>query len=282
MVKEIFDDYVNGLSVCSIAKKLNNKNALNRNWRTTTIDRMLSNYIYCGDYLYGKRAKNTEPIHLEDVCPAIIDKETFKMVQTQKERNLKNYTRKHTYVYMQKIVCSKCHKIMGGSSSTSKDNTKHIYYKCACCKTRINEKRIEKSLMNFLNDMLDFFLIIDNSFKPTINIDVENDIRKYEEIKKELDTKISRIKSAFIEGFIEVSTLQNELSTLEKELQVVESKLTELNEIKTNSEYKQDIKTIFNDKEIINEFIPKIINEYYKKLLLESNQNSNTFNDKNS
>ena len=171
---------------------------------------------------------------------------------------------------------------MDGSSSTSKDNTKHIYYKCACCKTRINEKRIEKSLMNFLNDMLDFFLIIDNSFKPTINIDVENDIRKYEEIKKELDTKISRIKSAFIEGFIEVSTLQNELSTLEKELQVVESKLTELNEIKTNSEYKQDIKTIFNDKEIINEFIPKIINEYYKKLLLESNQNSNTFNDKNS
>ena len=65
---------------------------------------------------------------------------------------------------MQKIKCTKCNKIMGGSSSTSKDNTKHIYYKCACCKTRINEKRIEKSLMTFLNDMLDFFLIVDNSF----------------------------------------------------------------------------------------------------------------------
>ena len=230
---------------------------------------------------YGKRSKGEIQI-FENVIPSIIDKTTFEMVQKRKEKNLKKFKRKINYIFMQKIMCTKCHKIMGGSSSTSKDNTKHIYYKCACCKTRINEKRIEKSLMNFLNDMLDFFLIIDNSFKPTINIDVENDIRKYEEIKKELDTKISRIKSAFIEGFIEVSTLQNELSTLEKELQVVESKLTELNEIKTNSEYKQDIKTIFNDKEIINEFIPKIINEYYKKLLLESNQNSNTFNDKNS
>ena len=37
-----------------------------------------------------------------------------------------------------------------------------------------------------------------------------------------------------------------------------------------------------NDKEIIDEFIPKVINEYYKKVLPESNQNSNTFNDKNS
>ena len=37
-----------------------------------------------------------------------------------------------------------------------------------------------------------------------------------------------------------------------------------------------------NDTDIIDEFIPKIINEYYKKALLESNQNSNTFNDKNS
>ena len=104
---------------------------------------------------------------------------------------------------------------MDGSSSTSKDNTKHIYYKCACCKTRINEKRIEKSLMNFLNDMLDFFLIIDNSFKPTINIDVENDIKKYEEIKKRTRYKISRIKTSFIEGIIiEVTTLQNELSPI--------------------------------------------------------------------
>lgn len=51
VVKEIFDDYVNGLSVCTITKKLNNKNVLNRNWRTTTIDKMLANHIYCRDYL---------------------------------------------------------------------------------------------------------------------------------------------------------------------------------------------------------------------------------------
>ena len=42
--------------------------------------------------------------------------------------------------------------------------------------------------MKFLNDMLDFFLIIDNSFKPTLNKDTENDIKKY----KKTENVISR------------------------------------------------------------------------------------------
>lgn len=274
VVRRIFRLYLDGLSVCSICKLFNQEEVLNRHWSTTTVDKILSNQLYIGNMEYGKRSKGEIQI-FENVVPAIIDKTTFEMVQKRKQKNLKNFHRKLNYIFMQKIKCTKCNKIMGGSSSTSKDNTKHIYYKSACCKTRINEKKIEKSLMNFLNDMLDFFLIIDNSFKPTINIDVENDIRKYEEIKKELDTKISRIKSAFIEGLIEVTTLQNELSTLEKELQVVESKLTELNDIKTNSEYKQDIKTIFNVKEIEklklkSEYVKR--NNVWKKLTSEQKQ----------
>ena len=108
---------------------------------------------------------------------------------------------------------------------------------------------IKNSLTNFLS--ISFCLIIlivwltlkffddNNEYPLPIILDGVIDYNVLEEIKKELDTKISRIKSAFIDGLIEVTTLQNELSTLEKELQVVESKLTELNEIKTNSEYKQ-------------------------------------------
>ena len=102
VVKDIFKSYLSGLSVCAIAKKLNEKNALNRNWRTTTIDRMLSNYIYAGNYQHRKRIQNEETILLEDVCPSIIDKHDFELVQKQKEKNLKNYTRKHTYVYNQR------------------------------------------------------------------------------------------------------------------------------------------------------------------------------------
>ncbi|UKI27513.1 MAG: hypothetical protein L6V91_02590 [Bacilli bacterium] len=79
---------------------------------------------------------------------------------------------------------------MGGTSSTSKKIKKNIYItNVIVAKTRINEKKIEKELMEFLNDMLDFFLIIDNSFKPTLNKDVENEIKKYLTMKEDINNK---------------------------------------------------------------------------------------------
>ena len=246
VVKEIFDDYVNGLSVCTITKKLNNKNALNRNWRTTTIDRMLSNYIYCGDYLYGKRAKNMKPIHLENICPAIIDKETFKMVQTQKERNLKNYTRKHTYVYMQKIVCSKCNKIMGGSSTTSRNKPTQIYYKCNCCNTRINEKKIEKPLMLFLNDMLDYYLLIDNNFKSFFNEDLNIEIDKYNKMLDKCNKKLKKIKEAYLDDLIDKDEFITEEKTIKSQINDLEFKLNHLNNVNNNENNKKDLNLYYN------------------------------------
>ena len=246
VVKEIFDDYVNGLSVCTITKKLNNKNALNRNWRTTTIDRMLSNYIYCGDYLYGKRAKNMKPIHLENICPAIIDKETFKMVQTQKERNLKNYTRKHTYVYMQKIVCSKCNKIMGGSSSTSKNKPTQIYYKCNCCNTRINEKKIEKPLMLFLNDMLDYYLLIDNNFKSFFNEDLNIEIDKYNKMLDKCSKKLKKIKEAYLDDLIDKDEFIIEEKAIKSQINDLEFKLNRLNNANNNENNKKNLNLYYN------------------------------------
>lgn len=54
--------------------------------------------------------------------------------------------------------------------------------------------------MKFLNDMLDFFLIIDNSFKPSMCRDIEEEIIKYEKAKKSLNDKIIRIKQEFMDG----------------------------------------------------------------------------------
>ena len=245
-VKDIFKSYINGLSVCAISKQLNNKNALNRYWRTTTIDRMLSNYIYAGDYQHRKRIKDEETILLEDVCPAIINKEDFKLVQRQKEKNLKNYTRKHTYVYMQKIVCSKCNKIMGGSSTTSKNKPTQIYYKCNCCNTRINEKKIEESLMLFLNDMLDYYLLIDNNYKSFFNEDITVEIERYNKILKELNIKLKRIKNAYIDGAIELDEFKDEEISIKRQIDETKVKLNNLNSTKKNINNKEELKLYNN------------------------------------
>lgn len=249
VVKRIFNMYLEGKSVCSICQTFNEENVLNRHWATTTVDKLLSNQIYIGNMEYNKRKK--ENIQLfENVVPAIIDKTTFAMVQKRKEKNLKNYKRKRTYIFMQKIYCPRCHKIMGGESSTSHTGDKHIYYKCNNCKKRISEKKIEKSLMKFLNDMLDFFLIIDNSFKPSMNHDIDNEIKKYAKLCDELKGKINRIKTAFLDGIIEAKELQKELNSLENEQLKCDKKIKELEKLKINNDHKQDVELFFNIKEI--------------------------------
>ncbi len=98
--------------------------------------------------------------------------------------------------------------------------------------------------------MLDFFLIIDNTFKPSLNKDNENDIHKYQKIKKELTEKQTRIKTAFINGLLEPTTLQTELNEIERQLTQTNNKLIELEQIKNSNQHNQDISTIFNLKEI--------------------------------
>lgn len=249
VVRRIFRLYLDGMSVCSICKLFKEENVLNRRWPTTTVDKILSNQLYIGNVVHRKRSGEDVEI-FEDVVPAIIDKTDFEIVQKRKEKNLKNYMRKHTFIFMQKIRCPKCNKIMGGCSSTSKTGKKHIYYQCSKCRMRISEKKCEKSILKFLNDMLDFFLIIDNSFKPIMNKDTSNQIIKYKNKLSELEEKDTRIKKAFVDGLLEPDDLKKEIKSLNSEINIVKNKINELEKLQNSLDYKQDINTFFNLKEI--------------------------------
>ena len=293
VVKRIFNMYLEDSSVCYICEKFNEENVLNRHWATTTVDKILSNKIYIGNIEHGKKDKKNSQI-FENVVPTIIDKTTFECVQKRKEKNLKNFKRKRTYIFMQKILCPKCHKIMGGESSTSGTGDKHIYYKCNCCKKRISEKKIEKELLKFLNDMLDFFLIVDNSFKPSMCRDIELEITKYEKMKVELNDKVTRIKKEFMDGDIAAKVFEKELHYLEKEIKNIELKTVHLKELKQSNNHKQDALLFFNVKEIEklkmkSEYVKEhnlwnqlsqeqkqyIINKYIDEIKISSDNNHN-------
>ena len=250
IVKRIFDLYVKGNSVCSIVKTFNEEKVLNKNWRTTTIDNMLSNYIYVGSYQHKKRVKDEETILFENVCPAIIDKKTFEIVQKQKEKNQKNYKRKYTYIFMQSVVCSHCHKIMGGTSCSSKSKRKYIYYQCNNCGMTISENKLEDKIVLFLNDMLDYFLLIDNTFKTFLNQDIDKEIKRYNKMLKELNTQEQRIKTAFVKGNIELKMFQDELDSITNQKQDIELKLKDLQFSNQNLDHRDDIRLVSTLKEI--------------------------------
>ena len=250
VIRRIFDFYIKGIAANAITKLLNEEKALNRKWIPTLVDRILSNEIYIGNYVHRKTVSDEESQKFVGVAPAIIEEEVFNIAQIQKQKNLKNYKRKQTYIFMQSIKCPKCGTIMGGCSSKSHTGEKHCYYQCANCKTRVSEKKIEKQMINFLDDMLDFFLLIDNTYKPYLYQDTEKELKKCNKIIDELNTKEKRIKSAFVNGIVEEMELKDELKKKKNQKKITEEKIKDLTIKESTEDHKNEMKLIYNLKQL--------------------------------
>ena len=250
VIRRIFDLYIKGVAANAITKLLNEEKALNRKWIPTLVDRILSNEIYIGNYVHRKTIKGEEPQKFIGVSPAIIEEEVFNIAQIQKQKNLKNYKRKQTYIFMQSIKCPKCGTIMGGCSSKSHTGEKHCYYQCANCKTRVSEKKIEKQMINFLDDMLDFFLLIDNTYKPYLYQDTESELKKCNKIINELEIKEKRIKKAFVDGIVEDIELKDELDFIKIQKKITEEKIKDLTIKESTQDHKNEMRLIYNLKQL--------------------------------
>ena len=92
IIVRVFDLYLEGKSHKTIANIFNKEEVNGRNtWYDSTIQTILSNELYKGDYINGKRTKN--PTYYENVVEPIVSKETWENCQYQKLRNARHYER---------------------------------------------------------------------------------------------------------------------------------------------------------------------------------------------
>ena len=127
IVVRIFELYFNGYSYQKISTLFNEEKVLGQdNWRDSTIQNILQNEIYKGDFVHGKRTKS--PTYYENVVEPIISKEMWEDCQVQKKKNSRSYQRTLTYLYLQKIKCPKCNRILGGKATTKKNGKPYFYY----------------------------------------------------------------------------------------------------------------------------------------------------------
>lgn len=77
IVMRIFDLYLKGSSYQKIANILNEEKVLNKKWYDTTIQKILANQLYKGNFISGGRTGN--PVLYENVKEAIFDKEYVKV-----------------------------------------------------------------------------------------------------------------------------------------------------------------------------------------------------------
>lgn len=131
IVKTIFDDYLSGMGVNAIIKKLNETGIRTKSgsvtWQGSTLQKMLRNEKYSGnmllqktfslDHLSKKRQLNRGELPMYQVInshEAIIDKETFARVQHEIERRAAKFRHKSqlnkTYLFTGLINCGLCGK----------------------------------------------------------------------------------------------------------------------------------------------------------------------------
>ena len=243
IIVRIFDLYLEGKSHQAIANIYNKEKVLGKtNWYDSTIQKILSNELYKGDYVNGKRTKH--PTYYENVIEPIVSKEKWESCQYQKLRNARHYERTATYLFTNKLKCSKCGNFLGGHATTKTNGKKYYYYKCNTCKTYFNEIYIEKELKAFMLELAKQDDLINNYYTPFIKSKLEDKTEDYKKEIKDLDKQLDRIKTAYIKGVVK-------LEDFDKEIKHIEYQKSDLEKRQKGQKQYEDLSFTLNDLLII-------------------------------
>lgn len=223
----IYNLYFEGKSYFNIATIFNNEEVLGKtNWKDTGILRIISNEVYKGDYVHGKRTKH--PTYYENVVEPIISKEMWDNCQVQKKKNQKNYMRTQTYIFLQKLRCPKCGRILaGGATHKIKADKWYFYYRCENCKNNIHEDKIEEKIKNLLADILEYDNVVNEFFLPVLKSKVDNPKEQLEKELRNLNNKKERIRKAYIDEIFTEEEYKQESKIIENQIKMINSKLLE-------------------------------------------------------
>ena len=231
-IEKIFDMYLEGKSFQQIANYFKENNIYpKKNWKDTTIQKIIDNKIYMGDYEQYKRIgkqENLEPIVYMNVVEPIISRAKWEECQRQKERNQRTYTRDRVYTFFQRLKCPNCSRIMKckGSGGTKR---KYMYYTCEHCHINFNEDHVEHLLNDFIYDLLEYDMAVKKFFLPVLEDKTNNiDTTSIDKEIRDLEKQRNRIKDLYIKGIVEIDDFKEDYKLIEDKLANLESKKLEL------------------------------------------------------
>ena len=240
VVIRIFELYHKGMSYQKISTLFNKEQVLGKtNWRDSSIVAILENEIYKGDFVHGKRTKH--PTYYENVVEPIVSKEMWEECQVQKKKNSKSYQRTLTYLFLQKLRCPKCNRILGGKATQKKNGNIYYYYYCHDCKINFKESLVEEYFNDFVNELVEYDSVVKQFFLPMIKQKFDE---PQEELKKDINKqkdKLERIKRAYINGVFNLEEYNDERKLVESSLEKLQNELDEATSCETLNFTPQDI-----------------------------------------
>lgn len=288
-VKQIFKWYAYGdedgntLGFAEIGKRLHNRGILSStgrtDWQSASIRDILSNPHYIGKVRWGfrpqkkaivdgqrtlKRTRDVDAPTYDGLHPAIIDIETFNIVQARKAENKKNTCPKSKGIQNPLAglaVCAKCGKKMQRRPYNNGYQDGLICANTYCDNVSSDLWRVEKAVIKTLEEWVTKYEVEQASVIDSILPDVseyETTLKSYttrlETLKKQLD----KAYEAYELGIYDVQTF---LERTEKNKAEQSSTLTLIEDLQ------KKINNIKASEKQHNEFIPKvkrIVDIYYE------------------
>lgn len=136
--------------------------------------------------------------------------------------------RTQTYIFLQKLKCPKCGRILaGGASHKIKSDKWYFYYRCENCKNNIHENQIEEHIKTLLADILEYDNVVNEFFLPVLKSKVDNPKIELENELKKLNNKRERIRKAYIDELFTEEEFKQETKLIENQIEMINSKTLE-------------------------------------------------------
>ena len=273
IIIRIFNLYLQGKSYQTIANILNEEKVLSpKKWKDSKIEKIINNRIYVGDYERFKRVakeQGKEPIIYPNVVEPIITRAMFEDVQIQKEKNQRAYCRDRVYIFMQKMICPKCGKIMQCKGTGGKKK-KYMYYHCTDCKIYLREDFIEEQVMPMIMDLIEYDMTVKKYFYPVLADKKERNTAKLDKEISSLQSRKNRIKEAYLKEIVDVEEFSKEYKEVDKKLNLLEQKRIEAIDL-NNQTFSPQHLMVYRDVEK-----EKLIrsNKFYDMIMAEWNNKS--------
>ncbi len=249
VVKRIFKEFLGGKGTYQIAVLLNkeevetpglymnmigvvnNQTGTTNTWRHTTIKRILTNPIYIGTVVQNKRKKisykskkmvalpKSQNVITKHHHPAIIDIETWNMVQAKFENNEGEKIKEEDPLLKPLLYCYHCHNKLQVIKKQDKYKDKFTtrrYVICGTATRKVSNKTCYKQYINY--DKLEEKVLekISNTFEEYItsnafsNEELLENLIKSKSNKGKLEEKLKQINDQLSNTNKKISTLYND------------------------------------------------------------------------
>ena len=189
IVREMFNLCLKGHTYTQIAKEITEKfpgltytrknpktkkiETKQKKWRDCNICKILNNKTYLGIWEHHKNVKDKDIVEIDGKIPPIISEEVFYECQDNIQKNSRNYYRSKRYLFMGKLICPNCGRILACNGTRKKTGQEYLYYKCKDCNIYFREDNLEEVLVKKLAELLELYLVLEQNY-----VAIDSDLAK--------------------------------------------------------------------------------------------------------